>query len=201
MWGMVSVRAHQHSKGLPRVSRGQRRAGVEREGTVVSFNVPLFHARVEWRSATFFARIGSVEAEQVALPKRVERREAAFLLEMPERPAVAGGRPLRERPDSVDRSRLAIMLDRAVGPDPGQPAPLRVGQGCPRLDHPDLDEDAVRHPRLSPLRGHRLHRALVELEGRGDALARDPDIAFLALDPDPLPAQPPGDGAGRAGAE
>src|SRR3954467_10715753 len=96
MWGMVLVRAHHNPKGLPRVSRGQRRAGVEREGTVAARNVPLFRARVEWRGATFFACFGSIQHQQVALAQRVERREAALRLEMPEHPAVAGGSALRE---------------------------------------------------------------------------------------------------------
>jgi hypothetical protein len=46
MWGMALVRTLQKPKGLPRVSRGQRRAGVGREGTVAALESNPAHTTV-----------------------------------------------------------------------------------------------------------------------------------------------------------
>src|SRR5690606_12590374 len=69
-----------------------------------------------------------LDRQQVELPQRVDRLDLAFVLDVPEGPAVAARRALQRLADAVDRAGLAPADDRAVGAHGGGPAALLVEQ-------------------------------------------------------------------------
>src|SRR3954463_749624 len=135
------------------------------------------------------------------LPQGVDWLQLAALLDMPKGPSVTRRGTLKRGADLVDRTRLAAADDRAVGAHAGGPSPLAINQTRPGGDHAALHECAKRNSRLLALVGNRLHRAFVERQGRGDALAGDLYVGGFALNANPAPAEPPSDCAGRSGAE
>src|SRR4051794_31374430 len=69
---------------------------------------------------------------KMLLPKQVERLEHAALVDMPERPAVAGWSALKRGTDLVDGPGMHFACERAVSADACRPASLRVRQDCAR---------------------------------------------------------------------
>ncbi len=106
------------------------------------------------------------------------------------------------RPGALRRpcgsSRVAAARDRSVRANARRPPPLRIRQHRARGHEPALDQKAEGNARRRPLVGRDLHRALVERKAGVDPLAGHFDVGRLALDPDPAPPEPPGNGAGRA---
>src|SRR6478609_5977512 len=120
---------------------------------------------------------------------------------MPEGPAVAGRRALQSGANLVNRTAVALALDRPIGADAGGPAAFAVRERCAGRHHAAFDEQAEGDAWLATLVGDGFHGALVERKGRGDALAGDLHVSGFALDADPFAAEAARHRACRAGAE
>ena len=70
----------------------------------------------------------------------IDQLEAALGLDMPEGPAVAGFRALRDRADAMDLADLVAEHDGAVGAHQGAMALLGVDQLGAGCDHAALDQ-------------------------------------------------------------
>src|SRR6185369_9213580 len=147
------------------------------------------------------ARKSLSERGEMLLPERIERLQCAALRDVPEGPAVARRRALQRGTDLVDRARMRVAGDRAVGADRCGPAAPGIGQPGAGRHEAAFDQHAEGDARLLAPVGDGLHRTLIERQGRGNPLARNLHIGRLALDPDPAPAEPPRHRAGRAGSE
>src|SRR5271155_1386948 len=80
-------------------------------------------------------------------PQLVDQLETLFGLDMPEGPAVAGFRALRDRAHAVDRADLVAEHDGAVGAHQRAMTLLGVDQFCARHDHAALDQLGECDPR------------------------------------------------------
>ena len=131
------------------------------------------------------------------------RHQLAVLLDMPEGPAVAGRRALHARRRSCGSSPAGPPCStEASAQHPRLPAPLGVGQHRARRDHPALDQSAERHLAAGSRATAIIFIALSSSGSVESIRSRATfDIAALALDPDPVPPEPPRHRAGRAGAE
>ena len=142
---------------------------------------------------------------RVAADAAAARRRAAAarrLLDMPEGPAVARRRALQRGADLVDRAGVRVADDRAVGADASPSSAAWRRSACVPGGTSPLSTSTPNATRgWSRLSG----TVRIALSSSGsvecDPLARDLDIGRFALDPDPAPAEPPRDRAGRAGAE
>ncbi len=105
------------------------------------------------------------------------------------------------RADPVDRRRLAVAGDRAVGAHMRAPAALGVRQFRAGGDETGLHEAGEGHARLGALAGgHAQHVGLQRLD-RQDAVERRLDVVVLAFDADEVAPQPLGDGSRGSRAE
>src|SRR5512139_3338640 len=99
------------------------------------------------------------------LPQHVDQLEAAFVLDMPEGPAIARRRTLKRRADLVDRTRMSVAGNRTIGVDRREPAALRVSQDRTWRNHPAFDQQAECDSWLAALVGHDRHGAFIERKG------------------------------------
>ncbi len=120
---------------------------------------------------------------------------------MPERPAVAGDRPLHLRADLVDRALRAFGSDRAVGPHFRLMARGGIIKHRTRRDQSKLDEGAERDALLGALAFGDLKRGAIERCERVEPCPRRVGVSRVALDADEGAPEPLGGDRGRAGAE
>ena len=145
-------------------------------------------------------------AQPAAISERISARsssislQAVLGLDMPEGPAVAGGRALRDRADAVDRADLVAEHDGAVGADQRAVALLGVDQFGAGRNHAALDQFGERHAG-GVARGHeRRQRRLGQRFDRRDARFGRFRIGLVALEADVAAAETFCHGAGGAGA-
>ena len=108
--------------------------------------------------------VKSVQLRANLLAQDVDRHALRARAEMPERPAVAGGRALYGGADLVDRAAVVGGDDGAVGADPGRDMFARVGQHVAGLEQAAFDQRAERDARLGAfLRGGQQRDVAVRL--------------------------------------
>src|SRR5690606_14892360 len=146
----------------------------------------------------------SVSGGKVLEPKAdlgshvVDGVEGATGFHVPEGPAIARGRALHLCPDAVDRARMAVADDGAVGAHGGAIAPLAVIELGARRDQTLLDQRAEGDARFGALGACGLEGIGVARLDRGDAFQGRVDIVALALDADEVASELLGHGAGCA---
>src|SRR5271163_3477840 len=122
-------------------------------------------------------------------------------LDVPECPAVAGGKPLRERADLMDRTDRRAEGECAIDANEGGMASISVDEPLAGAHQSRLDHAGERDARLAAARRHRRDYLEGQRFDRVDSCAGDGGVVRIALDADVMSTQAAGDRAGRAGAE